>query len=292
LVSLIEVPVEGHDGRLYEKDMLETWQSSYRHSPVTGLPMERGIVRNSALKRRFETWTMSESSGVTAGTKRNASESESETWQMTLRYCHTSWPLTITSQASPRLLKELAFRSLNTKSRIEMKNIEIFDAAGKLIPDEDSPISAHGLKNGDNIEARTKVPHLLANLTNLPIYPDRSERRCLIKLYRSSYNCPSTTYWLPVDTDASVLSVLVRYCLWSEHPDCIYEKRASPSEMEVWAIDPSLVDGSIHGEILDPFEPLRRVIQRWGRPGYVERGPAFRSPKSDNLDSTSRFVTR
>lgn len=28
----MEVPVEGHDGLLYEKDMLKSWQSSYQHS--------------------------------------------------------------------------------------------------------------------------------------------------------------------------------------------------------------------------------------------------------------------
>ena len=171
-MSLMEVPVEGHDGRLYEKNMLESWQSSYQHSPVTGLPMERGIVRNSALKQRFETWTTSETGEVRAGTKRKAPESEGQTWQIALRYRHTSWPLTISSQASARSLKELAFRCLNTKSRIEMRNIEIFDAADKLVQDDDSPISAHSLKSGDSVEARTKVPRPWDNVRNPPIYPD------------------------------------------------------------------------------------------------------------------------
>lgn len=53
-----------------------------------------------------------------------------------------------------------------------MKKIKIFDVANSLIQDDDSPISAHGLKNGDSVEARTKVPRPWDNVRNPPIYPD------------------------------------------------------------------------------------------------------------------------
>ena len=113
---------------------------------------------------------------------------------------------------------------------------------------------------------------------NLDFYG--SESMCLIKLYRGRDDKACACYWVPRDTEASLLSLLIRYWHWSESD--LIAAAFSSSELEAWTPNNESEDFLERYWVLNASNPLRDVIQDYAIEGWLENEPIFEKPHSQH----------
>jgi hypothetical protein len=246
----------------------------YSSSPATGLPLTTATRGNLILSRKINDWATGKSSATVLPAKRKFEDEDTpEIWQLQLSHQSGKWWVSVGSDSPLSYLMELAFRCLNLKSPAQMSSITVFHE-NTLIQWSQTPLHSSVIKPGDTlrIESNITTPvYLGGRVDYLPI-----NDHCLIKLYRSTSVRPDLCYWVPIYTHARLLSILIRYWLWSESN--ILADGTTASNIEVWIPFAQLEDNRRNCYSLETSERLTDVIQKFGRPGYVEGDHLFGEP--------------
>jgi hypothetical protein len=103
---------------------------------------------------------------------------------------------------------------------------------------------------------------------------------CLIKLYRGRHDKAQTCYWVPTNTKASLLSLLIRYWRWSES-DFLADPVTS-SQLEAWTPLTESEDFLERFWVLNTSTPLGDVIRKHALEGWLENEPIFEKPHSQH----------
>jgi hypothetical protein len=265
-------PVVAKDGRTYDREPFETWYRLHKSSPVTGLPMDSGTWRNQFVSTRIAAWASGKSANraTTIPAKRKSNALDDTVWKLRLCYGVDSWIVELSPDSSLSFLTELAFRCLNTRVPTSMAHIRLYHGSTRLSYDS-ARLTSTAIKDGDPLRVETTNT---GPQPNVGIYSSVS--MCLIKLYRGHYNLARTCFWVPKDTDASLLSLLIRYWHWSES-DLVAEA-VSSSEIEVWTPITKSEDFLEKYWCLKTSSSLKDVIRDYAVEGWLENGPMFEKP--------------
>ena len=229
--------------------------------------MDPGSRKNQLVLTRIMEWASGKSSDLDPSlpSKRKSDALETN-WK--LRLCHgvDSWVVEIPPNGSLSFLTELSFRCLNSKVPTSITNIRLYHGASRLSYDGAS-LTSTAIKDGDPLRVETTS----AAEPNLGFYG--SESMCLVKLYRGRCDKARVCYWLPKDTNASLLSLMIRFWHWSESD--LIAQPVSSSELEVWTPNTKSEDFLERYWSLDTSNSLRDIIRTYGVEGWLENDPIF-----------------
>ena len=232
--------------------------------------MDSGTRRNQLVSTRIAQWASGKSANLeTTIPAKRKSDALNDTWKLRLCYGVNSWIVELPPDSSLSFLTELAFRCLNTRVPTSMAHIRLYHGSTRLSYDS-AALTSTAIKDGDPLRVETTA----VAQPNLGFYSSVS--MCLVKLYRGRYDRARTCFWVPKDTDASLLSLLVRYWHWSES-DLIAEA-VSSSEIEAWTPDTKSEDFLEKYWALKTSSSLKDVIRDYAVGGWLENGPMFEKP--------------
>lgn len=231
--------------------------------------MDSGTRRNQVVSTHILEWASGKSLDLeTTIPAKRKSDDVDDIWKLRLCYGLDSWIVDLPSDSSLSYLTELAFRCLNTRASTPITQIRLYHGSTRLSYDS-AMLSSTAIKDGDPLRVET------ATLAQ-PSLTD-SASMCLVKLYRGRHDKARACFWVPKDTDASLLSLLIRYWHWSES-DLIAEA-VSSSGLEAWTPDTRSEDFLERYWSLDSFNSLRDVIRDYAVEGWLENDPIFEKPQ-------------
>ena len=259
-------PVIALDGRTYELEPFEIWTRQHHSSPVSGLPMDPGSRRINVLSARIAEWATGRLTDLepetTIPSKRKADDMANK-WNLRLCYGHHNWTLEVAPSSRLSLLTDLAFRCLNSKLPTSMTHIKLYHGTQRISFDS-TTLSSTAIKDGDLLTVET-TPEPTQTLESYG-----SDSMCLIKLYRGRQDKARTCFWVPKDTEARVLSLLIRYWHWSE-ADLVADAVKS-SELEVWTPNNNSEDFLERYWVVPASHSLRAIIQDYASEGWLAVG--------------------
>lgn len=236
--------------------------------------MDPGSRRNHILSTRIMEWATGKSPDLETmiPSKRKADAME-DTWKLRLCYGLDSWIVEIPPLSPLSLLTELAFRCLNSKVPTSITHIKLYHG-GTLLSFDSAALNSTAIKDGDPLRVET--------ISVLPQNPEfyGSDLMCLIKLYRGRSDNARACYWVPRDTEASLLTLLIRYWHWSES-DLIADA-VTPSQLEVWTPNNKSEDFRERYWLLNTSYSLRDVIRDYAIEGWLENELIFEKPLSQH----------
>lgn len=234
------------------------------------MPIDEGFRRNNVLSTHILEWATGKSLDIDTPvySKRNA-DAIADTWSIRLLYGLNSWTVELPPDSPLSLLMDLAFRCLNTKMPIPKTRFKLCHDRTHFSFDS-IPLNSTAIKNGDRLTVET-TPEPQQTQAYYG-----SDSMCLIKLYRSDNYTADACFWVPRDTETSVLSLLIRYWHWSES-DFIADS-VLPSQIEAWTPVKDPEDFLKRYWILDSSMPLRAVIRDYALEGWLENEPIFEKP--------------
>ena len=264
------------DGCSYERAPFETWYGEYKSSPLTGLPMRSDYRRNHRLLKRIQEWASGRNLDLkrTIPAKRK-SDAMDDAWK--LRVCYGlgsyQWIVELPPDRPLSFLTELAFRCLNTKVPTAITDISLYHGNTRLSSDR-TELNSTAIRDGDTLRVETTAP-LKPVEPSLKLYDSVS---CLIKVYCGSEDRAKVCFLVPKDTEASLLSILIRYRHWSDSD--LTAEAVSLSDLELWTPDTeseALLKGY---HPLKSSSSLRDVIQEYAVEGWLENDPILEKPLS------------
>jgi hypothetical protein len=230
--------------------------------------------RNDVLSARIAEWATGRSTDfeleTTIPSKRKADEI-ADKWNLRMCYGLDNWSAEVAPSSPISLLTDLAFRYLNAKMPTSMTHIKLFHGSRRISFDS-TILTSTGIKDGDllRVETSPEPPQ------TIPCYG--SDSMCLIKLYRGRQDKARACFWVPRDTDARVLSLLIRYWHWSESD--LIAQAVTPSQLEVWTPNNESEDFLEEYWAVDTSDSLRDIFQDYACEGWLENEPMFEKPRS------------
>jgi len=196
-----------------------------------------------------------------------------DVWKLRLCYGQDIWIVEIPSNSSLSFLTELVFRCLNMKEPTSITNIGVYHGSMRLSYDSSS-LNSTAIKDGDSLGIVTTA---VAQPT-VRFYGSTS--MCLVKLYRGPRDKAQACFWVSKDTEASLLSLLIRYWHWSESD--LIAGVVSPSKLEAWIPKTTSEDFLERYWSLNTFTSLRDVIRDYAVEGWLDNDPIFEKPQSQH----------
>jgi len=148
-----------------------------------------------------------------------------DVWKLRLCYEQDIYIVEIPSNSSLSFLTELVFRCLNMKEPTSITHIGVYHGSTHLTGYDSTSLNSTAIKDGDSLRVVTTA---VAQPT-VRFYGLNS--MYLVKLYHGPCDKAQACFWVSKDTEASLLSLLIRYWHWSESD--LIAGVVFPSKLEV-----------------------------------------------------------
>lgn len=203
--AVFEDPVTTSDNFTYDRRSIERWFQSNRSSPLTGLPLrDLSLRRHQPLYYQTKRWLSGEDilEAAPPPRKRPRVANLRSAADLNLNFVTPAGTFSrkVPSTLSLADLYKLAYRGMRGVQRSFSLHLQ-----GSLLKSSDQQLASHKITSGSEI-----VANIHTALEHTSMTPEnRSERMCLIKVYKSSSEIFS--YWIPQDTSHTVASIIFRY---------------------------------------------------------------------------------
>ena len=225
--------------------------------------MAPGHKSDIELSNRIKNWINGSDLDASPNTPRKRhfgflKNDSSNPWKIKFNYRLDTWTVEIAPTTPTHVLTELALRYLKSKMPTFNGRLSIFLRNSQLVPSP-SPISSTEIKNGDILRVEAQFPNERED------YRFVSDGLCLVKVYRHYHErIPAIAYWVPRNSEATLLSVLVRYWHWTETD--FYATGHTASQLQVAVPNPDNEDCLKTYYILPSHLALAYTIKKYATP--------------------------
>ncbi|KAL6249740.1 hypothetical protein RBB50_003595 [Rhinocladiella similis] len=246
--AVFEDPVMTSDGFLYDRKAIERWFAIRRSSPMTGLPLtDTSVTPDEELRKQIQAWLKAKEVGQESQNTSRLSRLIPLHRTSVVDFVGPNIRFTREIPRTARLLDvyEVAYRGM----RVIYNNFTLF-VRGTFLPCNEE--EAHRFISGR--QTVTISPNHAPGTT---VFRDGGDEMCLIKLHSGNPPREAFSYWIPLHSRLTIVSVLFR--AWRCQVQ-FQERFGRTVDRSVWTEIEQVGDGFVHGSRHSSWDPLSPLL--------------------------------